>query len=410
MSIGIFVTSLNPSSPSQAHLQRAVLSGLATVGAGRYRFIVFSYDPAPVALDGGMVHQPIAKYGKWGAILRRLGAKLAKGLWRAWELTGASGGRTWNFLARLSRFEPKHFQQMRDLDIRLLWNMNQHELKVPVPFMRTIWEANHRIHPMFPEYSYAGYGYDRLDAGMADSLARASYVITGTEEGKRQLVDMFGVYAAKVRVLPFPTPTLPASGAPRAERRPYVLYPARFWPLKNHVVILEALKILRTEHGLDMAGVFTGADMGNLGYVLKYAERLGVRDLVDYRHVVSDEELADLYQSAFALVYASAVGPDNLPPLEAMAFGCPVIAADVPGAREQYDAAAIYFAPTDEKELAERVLRLTRDNDLRKTLIASGKVRAAGLTAKNYAAGVVAILDEFAKVARAWERCDSAIT
>jgi len=101
-------------------------------------------------------------------------------------------------------------------------------------------------------------------------------------------------------------------------------------------VILEALKILKQDHSIELPCVFTGADQGNLAYVLRYAERLGVQDLIDYRGKVSDVELAALYKGAVALVYASAVGPDNLPPLEAMALACPVITADVPGAREQY--------------------------------------------------------------------------
>jgi glycosyltransferase involved in cell wall biosynthesis len=409
MNVGVFVTFVKPKSMSQARLQTAIFSGLGKVGGGRYRFIVFSLDPSPIALDGGFLHQPVARYGKWEEIGRRLRANIAGMAWRLWQFTGASGGRTWDRLARLSKFEPKHFQQMRDLDIRLLWNMNQHELKVPVPFMRTIWEANHRIHSMFPEYSYARYGYDGVDGGMAESLARASYVLTGTMEGKRQLIEMFGVHAGKVRVIPLPAPVLNAANAKSdaVSSGQYILYPSRFWPHKNHVVILEALKILRQEHAIELRCVFTGADQGNLAYVLGYAERLGVRDLIDYRGEVTEEDLALLYKSAFALVYASAVGPDNLPPLEAMALSCPVIAADVPGAREQYDDAALLFNATDERAMAGLLLMLLRDDSIRPQQIARGKARIANLSADNYATAVIRILDEFSAVARAWERCDS---
>jgi glycosyltransferase involved in cell wall biosynthesis len=41
------------------------------------------------------------------------------------------------------------------------------------------------------------------------------------------------------------------------------------------------------------------------------------------------------------LRYPSFFGAENLPPLEAFALGCPVIAADMPGAREQLGDAAI---------------------------------------------------------------------
>ncbi|MFZ3310948.1 MAG: glycosyltransferase family 1 protein [Xanthobacteraceae bacterium] len=409
MNVGIFVTTLRPSSPSQARLQDAIFSGLRKVAAGRYRFIVFSHDPSSATVGGDFIHESVARYGKCEELARRWRARLARALLQAWQFLGASGGRTWQRLSRLSKFEPRHFQQMRDLNIRLLWNMNQHELKVPVPFIRTIWEANHRIHSMFPEYSYARYGYEGLESGLADSLARASYVVTGTSEGKRQVVEMIGVHAGKVRVIPFPAPIL-ADGSPgplsMAPGR-YILYPARFWPHKNHVVILEALKILKQEQEIELHCIFTGADHGNLTYVMSYAERLGVRDSIEYRGEVSEGELAELYSGALALVYASAVGPDNLPPLEAMALGRPVIAADVPGAREQYDDAALYFPPTDERVLADCLAALIRNDTLHGPQILRGKARIAALTPDGYAAGILRILDEFSAVARAWERCDS---
>ena len=411
MNIGIFVTFVKPNSPSQARLQKAIFNGLAKVGSERFRFIVFSLDSSPMPVEGGFVHHPVARYSHWEEVANRLRVIVGRVLRGAWELTtGASGGRTWNYLGRLSNFEPKHFQQMRDLNIRLLWNMNQHELKVPVPFMRTVWEANHRICPMYPEYSYTVYGFDGLDARMAESLARASYVITGTVEGKRQLVEMLGVYEDKVRVIPFPAPILPDPKSALMQSGRYILYPARFWPHKNHVVILEALKILKQDHSIELPCVFTGADQGNLAYVLRYAERLGVQDLIDYRGKVSDVELAALYKGAVALVYASAVGPDNLPPLEAMALACPVITADVPGAREQYGDAALYFGPTDQCSLANLLLTLLGDSAIRPQQIARAKARIDKLNGDNYATGVMSILDEFSAIARAWERCDNMFT
>ncbi len=409
MNIGLFVTFVSPSSMSQARLQSAILSGLAKLHLDRYRFIVFSHDRSPMQLESGFSHCPVVAYGKWEELAHRLRAAVGSALSWAWKLTGASGGRTFDRLKRLSKFEPKHFQQMRDLNIRLLWSVNQHELKVPVPFMRTIWEANHRVYPMFPEFSYTRYGFDGSDSGMADSLARASYVITSTEECKRQLIEMLGVHHAKVRVIPFPTPVLkdvPMQTTSVPVQR-YIFYPAQFWPEKNHVVIVEALKIFRRRHSVALTCVFTGGDRGNLAYVLRYAERLGVRDLIDYRGHVSEDELTALYRGALALVYANAAGPDNLPALEAMEQGCPAIIADVLGAREQCGEAALYFGLTDERDLADRILSLMRDDKIRSELIARGKSRIATLSADNYAAAVLNILDEFSRVARAWERCDS---
>jgi glycosyltransferase involved in cell wall biosynthesis len=277
-----------------------------------------------------------------------------------------------------------------------------------------VWDVNHRIHSMYPEFSYTRFSFESLDA-QTEAFMKASYLITGTEEGKRQLVDMYGVYPRKIRIVPFPTPVLPDApqGAlPRGvtERRPYIFYPARFWPQKNHVVLVAALKVLRDSFGIRQNVVFCGIDEGNLDYVMRYADGLGVRDQVHYIGRVSDEEMTQLYRNAFALAFVSATGPDNLPPLEAMALGCPVIAADVPGARERYGDAAVYFPTTDERILAERIKTLVEDRTVRDELIGRGFDMAKRWTVDDYAKAVVAIFDEFALIARAWERCDSVFT
>jgi glycosyltransferase involved in cell wall biosynthesis len=224
---------------------------------------------------------------------------------------------------------------------------------------------------------------------------------------------MYGVHESKVRIIPFPTPTLPVADTcpvsrPAAEL-PYVFYPARLWPHKNHVVVLAAIALLKASD-IHIKCVFSGADEGNLEYLLRYASHLGIGDRMEYVGKVPDEALGLLYKGALCLVYASAVGPDNLPPLEAMSFDCPAITAEVPGAREQYGDAALYFDPISERELASRIRELIEDPGVRRRLIENGQARAAKWSPEDYAREVIALLDEFALRSRAWERCDSAFT
>ncbi len=123
-------------------------------------------------------------------------------------LLGVSGGHLHDRLVAWIKVEPAHYQQMRNLNVRLLWNQNQHELKTPLPYIRTIWEANHRIHSTYPKYSYSRFSCYSLDGGMGGSLLRASYVIVGTEKGRKQVVSLFGVHEDKFRLISFSTPAL----------------------------------------------------------------------------------------------------------------------------------------------------------------------------------------------------------
>ena len=417
MNIGIFVTSLNPKSAAQARFQGTLLASLQSVGAGRYRFIVFSYDvPERFQHSEDLTFLTIASEGRWSKAARFLKSTIGKVFLQVYNVLEGGSGRFGRHIALLVKHEPRYYKQMRELNVRLLWNMNQHELPTCLPFIRTIWDVNHRIHPMYPEFSYTRFAFDGLDGNMAYSLARASYVVVGTEEGKRQVVNIFGVHEGKVRVIPFPTPELRsgevlsgrASSTPA--RSPYLFYPARLWPHKNHVVILAAMKILQDKWNIRVPCVFSGAEEGNLGYILRYAEKLGIGEQVEYVGSVSEEDLALLYRGALALVYASAVGPDNLPPLEAMSLGCPVITAEVPGAREQYGDAALYFASMSEQDLAERIKELFQNDSVREELVRRGRERAESWSARDYAQEMISIFDEFAAIARAWERCDSVFT
>ena len=85
-------------------------------------------------------------------------------------------------------------------------------------------------------------------------------------------------------------------------------------------------------------------------------ERLGAAPGVEIRTRVSSEELAELYRSAAALVFPSLHEIFGLPPLEAMACGCPVVAARSGSLPEVCGDAARYVDPTSVDELAAAVL------------------------------------------------------
>ena len=79
----------------------------------------------------------------------------------------------------------------------------------------------------------------------------------------------------------------------------------------------------------------------------------------------------------------------------------PVVAADVPGAREQLGDAALLVAPTDPVEITGAVRKL-EDQALRKKLIERGSRRAEDRTPAGYIDGVLRFLDEFERTRRCW--------
>jgi glycosyltransferase involved in cell wall biosynthesis len=93
--------------------------------------------------------------------------------------------------------------------------------------------------------------------------------------------------------------------------------------------------------------------------------------------VVSPTELASLYRRAACLVYPSLYEGFGMPPLEAMASGCPVAAADVGAIPEVCGDAAVLFDPTDVDAIAAGILEA---DERREELSERGLARAARFT------------------------------
>ncbi|HEY8627793.1 MAG TPA: glycosyltransferase family 1 protein [Gaiellaceae bacterium] len=150
---------------------------------------------------------------------------------------------------------------------------------------------------------------------------------------------------------------------PQSSTGPFLLYPARAWPHKNHARLFEAFALLRRERP-ELRLVLTNYDDPTPDGV----ESLGR---------VSQDELAELYRGAAALVFPSLYEGFGQPPLEAMACGCPVACSNVASLPEVVDAAARLFDPTSAEEIAAAVEDVLRE---REPWIQAGLARAASFT------------------------------
>ncbi len=297
--------------------------------------------------------------------------------------------------------------------IELLWFFSTDFVPVDTPYICSVLDLEYRAHPFFPEVGTI----DRwlaIDNLFTPMIQRAAYIMSGTATGKEQIVNYFKADGRRVRVIPFPVaPFAIEQKSPpslhtqkKSEQKPYLFYPAQFWPHKNHIVLLHALKLIRDKYGLDFDLVLCGSDKGNLSYIKRKCQEFGLESHVRFLGFVSREELYELYLYAFALVFPSMFGPDNLPPLEAFAIGCPVVAARLTGAEDQLRDNVLYFDPLCEEEIATAVLQLRQNPDLRAHLIEKGKARAANWTATDYLREIITIFDEFEKYRRCWSRSE----
>lgn len=118
---------------------------------------------------------------------------------------------------------------------------------------------------------------------------------------------------------------------------------------------------------------------------------------------VSDGELRALYERAICLLYPSLYEGFGLPPLEAMACGCPVIASNVASLPEICADAALYCDPHDAGDIATRILQMLSQPELRQELRTKALERARGFRWSDTARGVMAQVMQIAPARRALE-------
>ena len=195
---------------------------------------------------------------------------------------------------------------------------------------------------------------------------RADVVVTISEFAKERIVATLGVDPERIVVAHLGADV--SEFAPNlGPRENLLLYPARGWPHKNHARLIEAFSLLRAQDPT-LRLVLTGGGLDGLG---------AVPAGVEVRGLVALAELRELYRTARALVFPSLYEGFGLPPLEAMASGCPVAAARSGSLPEICGDAAVLFDPHDPAAIAAGVREaLGRGDELRER----GLARATSFT------------------------------
>ena len=203
-------------------------------------------------------------------------------------------------------------------------------------------------HELFPEFfSRTELVYRRVAYRAA--VRESRLVIAISEHVKETIVERLGVPAGRVRAIPLGLDLEQLTPGGEA-REPFLLYPANGWPHKNHARLLEAFAVLRRERP-DLQLVLTGSGL----------DRLPPAEGVEVRGHVPRDELVHLYRTASALAFPSLYEGFGLPPLEAMACGCPVAASDAGALPEVLADAALTFDPTDPVAIAAALAALLDD-------------------------------------------------
>lgn len=227
-----------------------------------------------------------------------------------------------NFRLRTARLLEKHeidVAYFTSLTAGVLWTGR-------VPFVSTVWDLGHRQLPGFSEVWRAGI-WTRREALLRIAVGRASAVLVDHQYTRESIQRLYGVETSRVWVNGI-LPTIPSlTEANREFDFPYLIYPAARWPHKNHVTLLRAFARVSSEIP-DARLILTGADFGNKARLDVEIATLKLQHKIIDLGEIDRSRLLGLIQSASALVMPSLLGPNNLPPLEAIQLGVPTLVSN----------------------------------------------------------------------------------
>lgn len=244
---------------------------------------------------------------------------------------------------------------------------------------RTVVTVHDLSYSYFPEaYSRAFRLWYNIVVPLA--LRRAAAIVTVSETERDSIVRHFPAVAARIHAVAnggWPQDQLPRDAGAGRESG-LVLYVGSLSKRKNFPRMLEVAIRLARKRALRFCFVGgTAAALAPSGLGVP----ADVAHLISLEGQVNDiERLAAYYHRATCFLFPSLYESSGLPPAEAMACGCPVIASDTAALRERCADAALYCDPNDTAAIEAAVERLVDSATLQQSLREAGYRRAAQTT------------------------------
>jgi glycosyltransferase involved in cell wall biosynthesis len=242
------------------------------------------------------------------------------------------------------------------------------------------------IYARFPE-AHAGLRDKGMRVLVPQAARRSTRVIADSESTREDLIELLDIAPARIDVVPLGLGRVRRE-APLAEpetRERFELGDRRVLlglsakrPHKNLLALIGALAQIPAEERPVL--VLPGYATAHEAQLRERARSLGVEGDVRFPSWVSSAELEGLWSIASGFVFPSLYEGFGLPVLEAMARGVPVACSNASSLPEVAGDAALLFDPRREPEIAEALLRLMNDQQLRARLIDLGRQRAERFT------------------------------
>ncbi len=217
------------------------------------------------------------------------------------------------------------------------------------------------------------------------ALKNSAQVIAISENTKKDVVKLFNAPESKITSILLARPEF---GDPRTFSKSDIEELKRKYALSHYILCVSGnhahknlprlirafQKIsLQTDCKLVIAGYQDAARQAELGQM---ADEKGLKDRVMFLGHMPSSDLPPLYGGAEIFVFPSLYEGFGLPPLEALSYGVPVAVSNRSSLPEVVGDAGVYFDPESVQEMADQMMVLLKDQDLRLQLREKGLEQA----------------------------------
>jgi len=222
-------------------------------------------------------------------------------------------------------------------------------------------------------------------------VKNALKIVTVSKASKQDILENLKVSEEKIEVI-YPGVDVNTFKPLDLKRENFILWVGSRRFYKNLHGLLRAFNILKEKHKVEHKLILVGINAENVKDVI----RESVANEIIFVPEADDLTLLNFYNRASLFVFPSLYEGFGLPPLEAMACGCPVVASRTGGLPEVCGDAAVYCDPYDPEDIAETMYKVITTDELRNELVKRGLYRAKMFSWERTAEGLLKVLEEVA--------------
>jgi glycosyltransferase involved in cell wall biosynthesis len=213
---------------------------------------------------------------------------------------------------------------------------------------------------------------------------KATRIATVSEYSKKDISENYKITPDKIDVVynGINSAFKPVADSVKAETKKrfsngkeYFLFVGSLNPRKNISRLIQAFDAFKKESHSDMKLVLAGSHAWGGSDIYKTIDALSCKDDIVFTNRLSEEDLANVMASAFALTFVPYFEGFGIPLVEAMQSEIPIITSNVTSLPEIAGDAAMFVNPFEVNEIKNAMLKLRNSPELQKQLVENGKLR-----------------------------------